>query len=117
MPSLHRPLKTLLLTLTALAGLSAADTIAPATPSEHSHLRQVPAYTKAGSVMKSVTCSEVHPAPPTGPEHTHTVTQDTPKQPRKTVTTACNLLHPAPAAGTSCPSPSPKGGCAHKPRC
>lgn len=113
MPSLFISCASLCLTL-GLANTIAAVEPAAAVAAEHYHLRKVPTYSKAGYVMRSVACTEVHQAPPTGPEHTHRWFKSGDKRPGQWVTETCTQIHPEPKV---CPMPSPKGGCAHRPHC
>lgn len=113
MPSLHASYACLCLTLGLASALAAADPSAATAP-EHVHLREVPTYSKAGHVTRSVACTEIHPAPPAGPEHTHRWFKSGDKRPGQWITETCTQIHPEPKV---CPAPAPKGGCAHKPRC
>lgn len=115
MPSILTLCSGLCLSLGLMGTIAAAESAAPA-PTEHTHLRQVPTFSKAGYVTRSVTCTEVHPAPATAPEHTHRWFKAGDKRPGQWITETCTQVHPQTQAKV-CPLPSPKGGCAHKPRC
>lgn len=115
MPSLLSSCAGLCLTLGLASALTAAEPVVAAA-AEHVHLRDVPTHSKVGHITRPVACTEIHPAPPTAPEHTHRWFKSGDKRPGQWITETCTQVHPEPQAKI-CPSPSPKGGCAHKPRC
>ncbi|MBN8523734.1 MAG: hypothetical protein J0M02_00020 [Planctomycetes bacterium] len=113
MPSLLASCAGLSLALGLASVLAAAEPSA-AVAAVHYHQRDVPTYSKVGHATRSVACTETHPAPPTGPEHTHRWFTSGDKRPGQWITETCTQIHPEPMI---CPAPAPKGGCAHKPRC
>ncbi len=115
MPSLLSSCAGLCLTLGLASALAAAEPVAAAA-AEHTHLRNVPTHSKVGYVTRPVACTEIHQASPTAPEHTHRWFKSGDKRPGQWITETCTQVHPASQAKV-CPSPAPKGGCAHKPRC
>lgn len=115
MRSFSFPFASLCLTL-GLAGFLAGAESATGTSAEHYHLRQVPTLSKGGQMMRSVACTESHPAPPAGPEHVHRWFKTGEKRPGEWTTWTCTQIH-AESQDKACPLSSPKSGCAHKPRC
>lgn len=105
----------LCLTLGLASSLTAAEPVAT-TVAEHVHLQRERTHSKLGYITRWVTCTEIHPAPPTAPEHTHRWFKSGDKRPGQWITETCTQVHPQSRAKV-CPNPSPKGGCAHKPGC
>jgi hypothetical protein len=113
MPSFLSTCAGLCLTL-SLANTTYAAEPPVAAAAGHTHWREVPTYSKVGHVSRAVACTEAHPAPPVGAEHSHRWFKSGDKRPGQWITEACTQIHPEPKV---CSQPAPKGGCAHKPRC
>lgn len=121
MPSLRFISVKLCLTLGLAGVLAAVEPPAVSAPpaavaAEHFHLQKVPTHSKTGYVIRSVACTEVHPAPLIGPKHTHRWYKPGDKRPGQWITVTCTQIHPE-YEPKSCPMSSPKGGCARKPSC